>query len=100
MALPTIMNLPYPLNRAVNILIPVLFLFMGACFGAYTFLHLLFVERKPELAFNLSHWKDQSFTKLWMWFGPIAAKGDIATVPAIAGVAQGVAVDVGYALHF
>ncbi|SRR6266498_5342638 len=97
MALPKIMTLPYPLNRGVNLLMPSLFVLMGLYFGSLTFLHLLFIERKPTLAFNFSHWRDQSFTRLWIFFGPIAAKGDIATVPAVAGLAEGVVVDLGYA---
>lgn len=35
-----------------------------------------------------------------MWFGPIAAKADISVVPAVAGVAEGVVVDLGYAGAF
>jgi hypothetical protein len=91
-------GLPYPLKRLINILIPTLFIFLGFCFGTYTFLHLLFVQRKPSLAFNFDHWKEQSFTNCWLWFGPIAARADIAVVPSIAGLAEGVVLDVGYVM--
>jgi len=91
------MALPYPLNRGINILVPVLFILTGTTFGLYTFLHLLFVERKPSLAFNYSHWRDQSFTRIWTWFGPLVAKADLATVPSLAGVAEGGVLDLGYA---
>jgi hypothetical protein len=94
------MALPYPLNRMFDALIPLIFLIVGTVFGTYTFLHLLLIERQPSLVFDFSQWRDQSFTRLWTAFGPIAAKGDIGTVPHVVGVAQGVVVDLGYVQKF
>jgi hypothetical protein len=79
----------------INILVPALFIFTGATFGVYTFPRLLLVERNPSLAFDFSRWKIQRFTRLWMWVCPIAAKADISVVPTVAGVAEGVVVDLG-----
>jgi hypothetical protein len=95
--MPYVPPMPYPLNRAVNVLVPAIFVCMGLYFGVRTFLHLLFVDKSPSLAFNYSHWRDASFANLWTFFGPIAAKSDIAVVPSIAGVAEGVVVDLGWA---
>ena len=95
MALPSIIHLPYPLTRLVDLLMPLLYILTGFGFGSYTFLHLLLIERKPSRAFNFSYWQDQNFARLWKWIGPIVAVGDIKTVPAVVGTAEGVVLDVG-----
>jgi len=70
----------YPLSRLVDLLIPFFFILTGLGVGFITFLHLLFIDGKPGLAFNFSYWQDQSFTRLWKWFGPFTNKRGNETV--------------------
>ena len=91
------MQLPYPISRALDALEPPLFISTGFAFGVYTFLHLLLIERKPSLAFNLQRWSDENLARIWKVFGPILAKEDLSVVPLIIWQADGVVVDVGYA---
>ena len=87
--------LPYPLTRLIDHLMPSMFVISGVLIGFYTFLHILFIQRKPRLAFSLSHWQDQSFARGWNLFGPMVAEWDAKIVSALEGTAEGRVLDVG-----
>ena len=74
---------------------PLAFIISGALFGAYTFVHILFVERAPRLAFDFQHWNDKHLARAWNFIGPILAKKDARVVPRVAAQAYGVVVDIG-----
>ena len=90
------MCLIYPLNRIIDIFVPSLMVLTGIVFGAYNFLEVLVIERRPRLAFNFKHWHSQQFTRLWKTFGPLAFKALRPSISPLAAVANGVVLDIGY----
>lgn len=90
--------LVYPLNRIVDLFVPAFMVLTGIVFGAYNFLEILAIERRPRLAFDFEHWHSQQFTRLWKTFGPLAAKALRPTVSPLAAVANGVVLDIGYVI--
>ncbi|KAI8710470.1 hypothetical protein NCS52_01564000 [Fusarium sp. LHS14.1] len=89
------MPLPYIFRRAVDPLLALAVIVLGALFGVYTSLHVLLVERKPSLAFNLRHWSDANSARLLRYLGPISYKEGLPVVPSIVEQANRVVVDVG-----
>ncbi|KAM5360901.1 hypothetical protein ACJA88_014667 [Fusarium oxysporum] len=89
------MPLPYIFRRAIDPFLPPAVMVLGALFGIYTSLHILLVERKPRLAFNLRHWSDANSARLLRCLGPISYKEGLPVVPSIVGQANRVVVDVG-----
>jgi hypothetical protein len=93
------MCLFYPLNRIIDIFVPFLMVLTGIIFGAYNFLEILVIERRPRLAFNFKHWHSQQFTRLWKAFGPLAFKALRPSISPLAAVANGVVLDIGYVIY-
>ena len=82
-------------RRALDHVLPLAFIISGALFGAYTFVHILLVERTPRLAFDFQHWNDKHLARSWGFLGPILAKMDSRVVPRVAAQAYGVVIDIG-----
>lgn len=91
------MTLGAPFNRIADVCFPALMVTAGVACGSYTFLHILFVQRAPRLAFNFNYWSEQQFTRLWKVFAPIADKKMKALVSPLASAADKVVLDIGYA---
>ena len=92
------MGMPYPIAIIVDALIPAAFLAVSSGFAIYTFLHLIFVDRRPKCAFSYSEFKDEHFARLWAFVGPLSRASDETRVRQMMARAEGVVMDLGYVL--
>jgi hypothetical protein len=90
--------MPYPIAIIVDALMPAAFLAVSSGFAIYTFLHLIFVERRPQCAFSYPEFKDEHFARLWACVGPLSRASDETRVHEIMSLAEGVVIDLGYVL--
>jgi hypothetical protein len=89
-------GMPSPIAIVVDALTPAAFLAVSSGFALYTFVHLIFVERRPKRAFHYAEFKSEHFARLWTVVGPLSRRSDETRVHHIMSRAEGVVVDVGY----